>query len=352
MPTLIVDQAKLTHNAAVLRSIAAAHGITSIDPVVKVFAGHKAIAKAVLDCGFSSLADSRLENLAKFKKLSCKKVLLRIGALSEAARIVRYADISLQSELATIEALDMAAKRQNVVHSILLMFDLGDLREGLFYESDYLPIVEKIRELKSIKLLGIGTNLTCYGGVVPSVTNMNRLVEIAETIEHRFAIRLEVISGGNSSIFPLLEQGLVPHRINHLRIGEALLFGRETAYGAAIHGMVGDVAVIGAELIERKRKPSFPIGEMTMNSFGETPIIADKGWMNRGILNLGKQDVLPEHLTPLDANINVLGGSSDHLIVDLGNSSYQIGETLWFKLDYPGLLQASTSPYVKKQLRR
>ncbi|MCK7484682.1 MAG: hypothetical protein MZU97_03435 [Bacillus subtilis] len=114
--------------------------------------------------------------------------------------------------------------------------------------------------------------------------------------------------------------------------------------------MYDDVVLIGAELIERQFKPSYPIGQMTMNSFGETPAIVDRGWMNRGILNLGKQDVMPDHLRPIDSAITVLGGSSDHLIVDLAKTSYKLGDTIWFALDYPGLLQASTSPYVKKRL--
>ncbi|MCK7484683.1 MAG: alanine racemase [Bacillus subtilis] len=138
-------------------------------------------------------------------KLSLRrKVLLRIGAISEASRIVRYADISLQSEVATITAIDKAARMQNKIHAIVLMFDLGDLREGIFFDSDYLPVVRQILQLKHVRLLGIGTNLTCYGGVVPSVENMRRLVQIAESIENAFHIRLEIISGGNSSIFPLL----------------------------------------------------------------------------------------------------------------------------------------------------
>ena len=70
--------------------------------------------------------------------------------------------------------------------------------------------------------------------------------------------------------------------------------------------------------------------------------------MSRAILAIGKQDVMLNNLFPIDHEIEIIGGSSDHLIVDLGNSKYQVGDILRFQVNYPGLLHLMNSPYVKK----
>ena len=62
--------------------------------------------------------------------------------------------------------------------------------------------------------------------------------------------------------------------------------------------MHADCFVLNAELIEVKTKPSYPIGLMGMDSFGNTPEIIDQGLMRRGILAIGKQDVALDDLTP------------------------------------------------------
>jgi ornithine racemase len=349
MATLFIYQEKIHHNIKQIKRLFARHGNVSIYPVVKVFAGDRRILRWIEESGLEYIADSRIENLKKFANSPLKKVHLRLGQITEAKRIIQYSDISLQSQLPTINELQRQAILQNKVHSILLMFDVGDLREGIFYQEDFLPLVSKVEALSHIHLLGIGTNLTCYGGVVPSVFNMNELIKIANKIEAHIQRPLEVISGGNSSIFPLLEERLLPRRINNVRIGEAIFFGRETAYGETIPGCEPTTCILEAELIECEQKPSMPIGEMTMDSFGSTPSIIDKGRMNRGIIAIGKQDVNPHYLLPLHPKVSILGGSSDHLIVDLGESGLVVGDTCRFTLTYPGLLQVCTSPYVKKR---
>lgn len=348
MPRLLIDTQKIQHNVEVITSLLKSKGVVSIFPVVKVFAGNQKLAKLMTSFGFDTLADSRIENLKAFQSLSAKKVCLRIASKSEIKALVRYADISLQSELETIHLIQKEAFRQGKVHAIILMFDLGDLREGIFYEANYLSIVESIIPLSHIKLLGIGTNLTCYGGVVPSLSNMNQLLQIKAKIEATFSISIPLVSGGNSSIFPLLQSGNLVQGINQVRVGEAFYFGRETAYGDQIAHTYSDTCLLEAEIIECYEKPSYPIGEMTMDSFGNPPQIQDLGTIRRAILNIGKQDVWIENLFPVDPKVKILGGSSDHLIVYLKEDTYKLGDKVFFYLNYPGLLQVNTSKYVKK----
>ena len=347
-PSLMINLKKLIDNAQHLNKVLSLNNISSRFLVTKVLAGNLKIIEQLSKCGFTHLADSRIENLMKFQNIDLPKVLLRPPMISDVKRVIKYADISLNSELVTIFELNNEALKQNKIHDIILMFDLGDLREGIFYQDNYLESLEIILKLVGIRLIGIGTNLTCYGGVIPSNSILMKLVDIKEKIESTFNYKLEIISGGNSSSIPLLLSNQIPKEINNLRIGEAVMLGRETAYGKIIDNMYDDVFTLCAEIIEIKEKPSYPIGEIGMNSFGEIPTIIDRGPMRRGILAIGKQDVQFCNLNPIDDNLEILGGSSDHLIIDFSKTNYQIGDIINFKINYPGLLQLMTSNYVNK----
>ena len=87
------------------------------------------------------------------------------------------------------------------------MVDLGDLREGI-WPTDLMEICREVIDLKGVRIAGIGTNLTCFGGVLPSRKNMKELVGYAEQIEVNFHIKLDIISGGNSSSLPSFRKGV------------------------------------------------------------------------------------------------------------------------------------------------
>ena len=99
-----------------------------------------------------------------------------------------------QPELSTIRALDAAAAKAGVLHDIILMVDLGDLREGIMPQ-ELEETVRAIADLKHIRLLGLGTNLTCYGGVIPTEENLGQLLEYNRQAEEIYAQPLSVISG-------------------------------------------------------------------------------------------------------------------------------------------------------------
>ncbi|HEY8365144.1 MAG TPA: alanine racemase, partial [Haloplasmataceae bacterium] len=262
--------------------------------------------------------------------------------------VVKYCDISLNSELKTIMALNKTAEKLNKVHEIILMFDLGDLREGIWFESDYLSIIDKILKLENIELVGIGTNLTCYGSIIPTYNNLSILVKIKEKIESTFNMKLKIVSGGNSSSLHLLFKKEMPIGINSLRIGEAFYLGRETAYETNLDFCFQDVFTLKAQIIELKTKPSLPFGERGVDAFGQKVEYEDKGLMKRAILGIGKQDVYHTNIWPIDDRINILGSSSDHLILDVTQANYQLGDIIDFRMGYGGLLQLMTSNYIRK----
>ncbi|MDD2482124.1 MAG: ornithine racemase Orr, partial [Lutispora sp.] len=303
----------------------------------------------VVKAGAAILADSRVENLKKLRNFNLPKMLLRIPMLSQIDEVLEYADISLNSEYKVIEALSNAAVKKGKIHDIILMVDLGDLREGVWAD-DAVEYAGKILQLKGVNLKGIGTNLTCYGAIIPQEDNLSKLEEIANMITQKYGIKLSIISGGNSSSLYMVEEGRIPKAINNLRLGESIVLGNETAYGKRIEGTYNDCFTLCAEIIELKEKPSVPIGEIGVDAFGNRPTFVDRGIRKRGILAVGKQDVRIDGLTPIDSDIIILGASSDHMIIDITDSTkeYTIGDIIEFTLDYGALLSTSTSNYVKK----
>ncbi len=350
-PRININLLKLKENCLMMKKYASENGIKIVMPVIKVVAGDLKVAKIIDDCGFEYICDSRIENLKIYQNLSAKKVLLRLPSISEIEDVITYSDLSLNSEVKTIISLNDAAKRHGKKYEIIFMFDLGDLREGAFYKDNFYEDIRTIINLDNIVLKGIGTNLTCYGGVVPSKNILNRLVKIKQDIENKFNIHLDIISGGNSSSVFLFGKNEIPKEVNSLRIGEAIFFGKETSYSTLIPNFNNQIFTLEAEIIECKTKPSFPDGEMSINSFGEKVEIEDKGLMKRAILAIGKQDVQLNNLFPIDKRIKIIGGSSDHLILDVTNTNYEVGNIIEFDVNYPGLLHLMNSPYIKRNYK-
>lgn len=348
-PKLIIDLKKYYHNLNKMIEMTRLNEL-SLVVVSKVFLAEQPFIDVINKTTVEYLADSHLSNLKKMKT-NKKKMFLRIAQLSEVEEVVEVANISLQSELTTIKALNKAAKNNNKVHEIILMFDLGDLREGIYYQDNYLKVVEELLNLSNIRLLGIGTNLTCYGGLIPTKEVLEKLKDIKENIEETFKFKLAIISGGNSSSLYLLKDNKLPSFINNLRLGESIVLGRETAYGKALKNMHDDVITVEAEIVEIKNKPSFPEGITGMDAFGNEVKIIDQGLMNRAILALGKQNVDCKDLIPIN-NIEIIGCSSDHLIVNIKDYNYKIGDKIKFKLTYGGILSVMTSPYVRKSYEK
>ena len=350
LPCLSLNAKKYAHNVATIVKQCHDEGV-SVYAVTKVFCAEKEMVDAAVKSGVDGIADARIENLMKMGTLSIPKILLRLPMPSEAEAVVQHADISLNTELTTLKALDAAAKRQNKRHGIVLMIEMGDLREGIL-PREIKVFIENMSSLDSLDMIGIGANFSCYGGIMATPEKLKKLMDVATYFSKVFKLETCFVSGGNSSSYYLLGQQEMPTGINNLRLGELLVLGRETAFGKKVDGLYDDVAILEAEIIECKVKPSYPIGKMSYDAFGNVPDIEDRGEIVRAILALGKQDVNFSGLMPLDDDVIILGGSSDHLIVTFPfKRAYKTGDTLRFTVNYAALLQLSTSPYVRKEIR-
>lgn len=352
-PQLNINIENVKHNTRELVRIAHENNMT-VAGITKGCCGNESFALAQVEAGVDYLADSRIENLIKLQHLPVEKMLLRSPKLSEVEDVVRYAQYSLNSEFKIIEALSSAAMKLNTVHQIILMIDMGDLREGIWFEDEVKihQTITKTLKLQGVELVGIGVNLTCFGGVIPSVANYGYIVELAKNIRSIYNIPLPIVSGGNSSSLQMLYSGEIPKGINHLRINQSLYLGYEIAHGHALKDWKSDVISLRAEIIEIQTKPSFPMGEFAkMNAFGAIKNFPDKGVRTRAILAIGRQDLNIEGLKAMDPHITIEGGSSDHLIIDITDSkiNYEVGEWINFHVTtYSTVLTAMASNYIDK----
>ena len=349
-PRLEIDLAKIHHNALTLVQRLAERGI-SVTGVTKAALGASEIAAVLLRAGVTGLADSRIENVEAMRRahISAEMTLIRSPMASQAGRVVTHADVSFNTELDVISALSSAARAAGRTHGIVLMVELGDLREGLM-PGRLLHVVRETLRFPNIRFKGIGTNLACRCGVSPDARNMAELSALAGSIEAVSGRTVDLVSGGNSGSLPWALSGADTGRINDLRLGESLLLGREPLHRQPIDGLHTDAITLVAEVIESNIKPSQPWGDMGQAALGEQPPVTDRGNISQTILALGEQDTDCDGLHP-PPGIEILGASSDHLITNSHGKRLPIGTEVPFHVNYSALLRAMTAPFVAKIMK-
>ncbi|MEG2298546.1 MAG: alanine racemase, partial [Anaerovoracaceae bacterium] len=205
-PKLVIDIEKLRSNLDGVAKITKEEGNCSLMIVTKgLCADPKMVEMVANHSAVDFMADSRVANLASYADIARKNgketLLLRLPMECEIEEVIKYADVSCNSELYTMDLLNKEAGKQSKKHKVILMIDLGDLREGIFYqdEEQIYDTIGKILAMENIILEGIAVNLTCYGAIIPKNDNLSQLGDFADKIEAKFNIKLNTVSGGNSS---------------------------------------------------------------------------------------------------------------------------------------------------------
>lgn len=349
-PRLEIYPSRILHNTKIIVKQCHEAGV-SVACVTKVTSAHPAVARAMVQGGADMLADSRIENLWKLREAGFDGpfLLLRLPTLSRAAEVVEVADISLNSSFATMSALAFAAVARSKVHKAIIMIDVGDLREGVWPDKA-VELINRTKPLKGLEIIGIGCNLACYGGIIPSEQNMKLFTDTVEACRKATGLELSVICGGNSSGLPILTEGKLPKAVNLYRIGEAIVLGRNVIDRSPWPSTRQDTVIAVAEIVEAETKPSMPIGNRGQDAFGGSQDFIDRGLRKRVICNIGRQDVVVDGITPVERGIIVLGGSSDHLLLDVHDAlrEIKVGDEVAFYPGYGALLALSTSEYVQK----
>lgn len=344
-PRIEIDLSKIEDNTRSLVDHLAPIGIR-VTGVTKATLGSPGVGAAMLRGGAVGLGDSRVANLARLTGVTTSRTLIRSPMLSEVRDVVRTASCSLNTEALLLAALDDAATHERRVHDVVLMVELGDLREGIAVD-DVPQAVRCVLGLRSLRLVGLGANLACQNGVVPSQRNMDVLSDLVTTVESTHGLALTTITGGNSANLAWASRSPEVGRVNDLRLGEAILLGLDPLHRTPIEGLHLDAFTLTAEIIEISMKPAQPWGDRAQAAYGG-PVHHDRvGTVRQAILAIGRQDVDPDGLAP-PPGITVLGMSSDHLVVDLADHSCAVGDELTFGVGYGALVRAMTSPFVTK----
>ena len=356
-PRLEIRLDRVRHNALSLTGQLGRRGI-SVCGVTKASLGSPEIAHEYLVAGVRSLGDSRIENIETLRRagITAEMMLIRTPMLSQVDRVVASADLSLNSELEVIARLADAALAQQKVHGVVLMVELGDLREGVL-AADLSELTERVLALPGVRVRGIGTNLACQSGVIPDEDKMAELSGLAEALERSFGITLDVISGGNSANLAwALRDSTEVGRVNHLRLGESLLLGREPLGRTVVAGLRADAIILVGEVIEAKSKPAAPWGERAQSAFGAleesdhassaTDLVG-----KRVLVALGRQDVDVDGLSA-PPGYEILGSSSDHLVLQAQGALPAIGSELRFELNYSALMRSMASSFVTRHYLR
>lgn len=353
-PKLIVDLSKLRNNIEKVQRMCQDVGV-DVAGVVKGCTGLPQCAEQFERAGCRFIASSRLEQLERLKEygLQTTMMMIRVPMISEAEDVVRLTDISLNSDIEVLKELNKQARIQDKNHSVILMADLGDLREGFWDREELIEAALMVEnELHNLELAGVGTNLGCYGAIAPTKEKLSELVDIAEAIEEKIGRELEFISGGATSSLVRIIEGDLPARINMLRIGEGILLARDLQdlWGYDMSYLYKDAFILRAEVLEVRNKPTHPVGEIMFDAFGNRPTYEDRGIRRRALVGVGKVDYgAPEDLIPINESIKVLGASSDHTILDVEDAGdLRVGDTIDFEICYSNIVYITNSDNINK----
>ncbi|MDA3780040.1 MAG: alanine/ornithine racemase family PLP-dependent enzyme [Bacteroidales bacterium] len=355
MPVIELNRKKLNYNFNYLKKLLGENNV-KLGIVSKFLCGEKNFLKELIDLGISQILDARIDNLKAIKEIdqNIETIYIRPPAKRSIKKTVKYADISFNTEFSTIKLLSEEAKRQRKTHKLIIMIEMGDLREGVLGE-DFLAFYGKIFELPNIEVVGIGTNLNCLNGVMPSQDKLVQLCLYEQLIEAKFKKNIPYVSGGSSVTLELLFKKVLPEGINHFRIGETLFFGNNLFTGEIIPEMKQDIFKLKTEIIELTEKPLVPFGEIGENVAGEVKEFDEEDFGKssyRAILDIGLLDIDPKNIKPVDKSIEIFGASSDMIVIDLGTEKpkYKVGDIIEFNIDYMGALSILSSQYINKMV--
>jgi len=350
-PILTVDTAAITRNARRVCSVWAEQGV-SVAGVVKFSDCDPEVVRAYAAGGCAQIAVSRAKHLPVIRQAvpDAKTLLLRPPVRAELELAARYSDLTLFTDPDSLRAFDEAAAAVGTIPGVILMMDVGDLREGVDNIPALVELAKLTESLSHLYLAGVGTNHACLNGVLPDQENLSFLCRGVQEVEKALGRPLDIVSGG-SSINMLLQKTGMPSRINHLRVGGFIANPMNMRLGRSyvLPGMEEDAVMLTAEVVDVQVKNSMPRGSSGKNWAGETIVRQDKGRRQRIILALGSQDVGDASgLIPTDERIEIVGCSSDHTILDVTETGrvWKTGDTVTFRLRYSPMLRAFSGRHV------
>ena len=344
-PRLEIDLGKIQANARSLVSRLGARGI-SVTGVTKAVCGHPDVAKAMLNGGVVGLAESRISNVVRMNAagICCPVSMIRAPMVHETKDVIRCCDTSYNTEKSTILKLASAALKEGTEHHVILMLEMGDMREGILPEN-LEDFASWVIATPGVALKGIAANFACMRNVAPTGADMALLSGLADQVEGTCGPFVGLVSGGGSANLPwALGEGSTG-RVNNLRIGEAILLGTDPVTGHPITGLHTDAFALIAEVIETRLKPS------AMPTRSPEPamlkLVHSDDHRTRTILAVGQQDTDASGLMFPQGTV-FIGATSDHTVIDTSQTAVSVGSKMKMGMNYSALMRAMSAPDIAK----
>jgi len=346
-PRIEIDLFKIRYNTRSLVQRLNQRGIR-VTGVTKAVCGHPGVAQAMLDGGATDLADARIENIERMRNARIKAAihLIRTPMLSQIRRISASCDSSNNTSTEVLRALSCSAALAEKRHSVILMVEMGDLREGIL-PTNLERVAREVMDFPGLTLKGIGASFGCLGGIAPDDQSLAELSRLADELEGLTGVHLETVSGGNSSCLDWALGPAPTGRINELRLGESILLGVDPISGCRIEGLFTDAFRLVAEVIEHQTKPDCGDMQAAAPIFGYLRAGPDSVQVPQAILALGWQDTDIGGLTMPEA-LTVSGATSDHLVIRTGDASLSVGAEVGIQPNYSALMRVMNAPGVEK----
>jgi ornithine racemase len=363
MAELIIHTEEIKDNIRKLSAFFKEHSI-HWSLVTKVFSGDIGFLENVLTedvlKDIHSVGDSRLSSLKNLKKVNprMRTIYIKPPAAIYAHEIVQYADISLNSSYKTIVELNKAAKEQGKVHRVIIMIEMGELREGVNRDG-LIDFYARVFDLSNIEVIGLGSNLGCMYGVEPTYDKLLQLTLYKELISAKYNKDLKFVSGGSSITLPLIEKGIVPVDVNHFRVGEAVFFGTSPLDNEQFKDLSHNTFEFHANIIELEEKGVVPDGIISEANIGHTAEYDEKDISEmtyKAILDFGLLDVDREDMALDEKTGKFVGITSDMTVIDIGNNKsgdgkrrFKVGDTICFKPNYMAVARLLNSKFIEKK---
>jgi predicted amino acid racemase len=359
MATIKIYTNRIIENIKKLNSYLAANGI-EWTLITKMLNGNRAILERIIwdesIKNVHSLGDSRMSNLKVIKEINPEMVTLYVKPPPHplVKNVIKYSDISVNTSLSTIKMLNREAEKQDKIHKIIVMIEMGELREGILRDK-VLHFYDAVFNLSNINMIGIGTNLGCMYGIEPNYDKLIQLCLLEQLIESKFNKSIELVSAGSSITLPLVKKKKVPKGVNHFRIGEAVFLGTSPLNNRKFRDLSENAFEFNAEVLELEKKSRVPDGDLGDGNVGHTASTdfddSDYSESYRAIVDFGTLDVDVNNLKPKYKNgIKFFGTTSDMTVYDLGKSKtdLKVGDQIKFTPDYMAVARLLNTKYIAK----
>ncbi|MEL6103956.1 MAG: alanine racemase [Pseudomonadota bacterium] len=327
VPRVEIDLGKIQENTRCMVHRLGVRGIT-VTGVTKAVCGQPDVADAMVNGGVAGLADARITNVVRMRSagIVCPISMIRAPMVNAMEDVIQCCDASYNTEMDTMLKLASSARQQGTEHDVILMVEMGDLREGIMPET-LNDFASRVMATLGVDLKGIAANFACLGNLAPTSDDMAMLSRLADQVEGACGHRLDLVSGGGSANLPwALGEGSTG-RVNNLRLGEAILLGIDPVTGRPINGLHTDAFSLFAEVIETRLKPSAMPTRSIAPELGMLNLVPKGVPRTQAILALGQQDIDASGLT-FPSGVTLIGATSDHIVVHNTGSTLSVGSEI------------------------